>query len=165
MKVKNGNSYGWKKEHPSQGDATCTLREITVSQELRLLRKCFVLKLFLDLGCCLLNLADPEVLISAGSSDDLAIFLNIFFKINKLDKHNMSNKLPWLPGIRRWFKECKPGAPWKKSISYSRAVPSPPHFFSQFLYPLHFCYQAVGMSPCSKTHSNWQLWIKEHWKH
>lgn len=157
MRVQNGKSYGWKKEHPLQGDATCTLGETTVLQELRLLRKCCILKLFLDL-------ADPEVLISAGSWDDLAIFLNIFFKMNKPNNHSMSYKLHWLPGIRGWFKKCKPRARWKQSISYSRALPSSPTFFQSIFYPCTFITRQLGCL-CSKTHSNWQLWIKEHWKH
>lgn len=64
-----------------------------VSQELQT-TQCHILKLFLNLGYFLLNLADPEVLISTLSLDDLAIFLNIFFKMNKPDKCNVSYKLP-----------------------------------------------------------------------
>lgn len=44
--------------------------------------------------------------------------------------------------------------------------PSHPHlhFFSQFSTPCTFTMRQSGCL-CSKTHSNWQLWIKEHWKH
>lgn len=123
------------------------------------------LKLFFILKCLVLNLADTEVFISAGSLGDLAIFLNIFLTMNKPYKHNASYKLPWLPETRGWFKECNPEVPSGKR-PYLKTEPSHPHlhFFSQFSNPCTFTMRQSGCL-CSKTHSNWQLWIKEHWKH
>lgn len=111
----------------------------------RLLRECYILKLFFNLGRFFLNFADPEVLIRTGCLDDLAIFLNIFFKMNKPDKHNASYKLPRLPGIRGWFKECNPGVLNGKR-AYLRAEPSHPHphFFIQFSTPSTFATRQSG---------------------
>lgn len=117
------------------GDGTSTLRETsTVSRELQTAQKgLHFKKFFSNLGCFLPNLADPKELISSVCLGDLAIFLNIFFKMNKPDKHKASYKLPWLPGIRWWFRECNPGVPDGKA-AYLTAEPSYPHppLFIQF---------------------------------
>lgn len=94
MRVKNGNLMAERrnihhKEVPEEPEEHHQLH-----QSCRLPRKCYILKLFLNLGCFPLYLADPEELTGTGSSDDLANFLNIFFKMNKTDEHDTSYQLP-----------------------------------------------------------------------